>query len=345
MMKKTNILTIFLLLIIISCNRTNVTKTDKNQENRNKIINVQEKVTDIHHDLVLGNSVLNIIDNLLLVTDLKSTNKGIHLFDKNTFNYITSTGIIGRGPGEISRYGTIGINKNKNTFWISDYGKLLMWKFPIDSILKNDHFKPSEKVNLNKNLMIARYEFLNDSIVLGKAVHPLNHYEYIETMARFNINANKIKRFGYNHPKAVGKKSRSYFKLSVSNEFYVNCYIYCDLMTICDLNGNLKYNVYGPDWLENNKNKKDYFAGVDIIDKYIIASYLGEEGIIINQYKRPQGNLPSKLLVFDIKGNYIKTIETGHKFQFFCIDEENNRVIAYFVDRENPLGYFNLNLD
>ena len=116
-------------------------------------------------------------------------------------------------------------------------------------------------------------------------------------------------------------------------------------MTICDLDGNLKYNVYGPGWLNNKDNKNNYFNGVDLISNHIIASYLGDAGIIFDEYKRPRGNIPSRFLVFDLEGNYKETIETGHKFQAFCVDEDNKRVIAYFDGRENPLGYLNLNFD
>ena len=49
--------------------------------------------------------------------------------------------------------------------------------------------------------------------------------------------------------------------------------------------------------------------------------------------------------IFDLDGNYKETIETENKFTFFCIDEGNKRVIAYFSDRKEPLGYFNVNLD
>jgi len=98
----------------------------------------------------------------------------------------------------------------------------------------------------------------------------------------------------------------------------------------------------GQDWLNNKDNKNNYFNDVDLISNHIIASYLGDVGIIYDEYKRPRGNLPSKFLVFDLEGNYKETIETGYKFQTFCVDEENKRVIVYFEDRENPLGYFNI---
>ncbi len=36
------------------------------------------------------------------------------------------------------------------------------------------------------------------------------------------------------------------------------------------------------------------------------------------------------------------TCSTGYEFERFCIDEENKRIIAYFIDREEPLGYFDI---
>jgi len=36
------------------------------------------------------------------------------------------------------------------------------------------------------------------------------------------------------------------------------------------------------------------------------------------------------------------SLETGDKFSYFCVDEANNRIIAYFEGREEALGYFNI---
>jgi len=87
-----------------------------------------------------------------------------------------------------------------------------------------------------------------------------------------------------------------------------------------------------------------FFSDVYILNGHIIASYIGDVDIIYNEFKRPEGNRPSKFLIFDLEGNYRATIETEFKFDYFCVDEENNRIIAYFAERENPLGYFDLNL-
>jgi hypothetical protein len=330
----------FLILLIVGCKTTNHEKPEKFQKHRNKIINVSDKIIDINPEILFGNSVLYIIDDILIVNEVSPKGeKGIHLFNKNNFKYIKSTGFLGRGPGEIASLGGIGIDRKNRILWVQDHGNKVMWKFPLDSVLNNEMFKPKIKLELNYESFIERFGFLNDSLVLGVAVQILPDYSFVKAMSKINLNNNVIEKFGYVHPKAIGKNSSSVFALSVENNLYVNCYYYNDLITICDLNGNLKYNVYGPEGLNNKDNKKIYFFGKDLI-----ASYIGDVGIISDK-NGPKGNTPSKLIVFDMKGNYKKTIETGYKFTYFCVDEENNRIIAYFNSRVEALGYFNVDID
>ena len=331
-------------MLIAGCKGNREASTEKFQKHRDKIISVKDKIIGVKTDIIFGNSCLNIIDDILIVSEVKpSGDRGIHLFNKNTFEYITSTGIAGRGPGEITRQGTIAVDKKNKILWVSDYGKMVMWKFPLDSILHNRMFLPTGKIDLDRDLFVERYDFVNDSIVLGKAVRVLGSNKFNMITVKRNLNETRTEVFGYEHPDAIGKKSNSYFKLSVANSIYVNCYVFCDLMTICDLEGHLRYNIYGPDAFSRD-NKKEYFCGVDLFANHIIASYIGDNGILNSESGRPEGNLPSKFLLFDLDGNYKETIETGSKFTFFCVDEENHRVLACFADRENPLGYFDLEI-
>ncbi len=334
------------MLSLIACKSNTEKKTEKYKGKRNNIVNVEDKIVDIKTDVFFGDSYLNIIDDILIVTEKTTSGaKGIHLFNKNTFKYITSTAIIGKGPGEVARSGRMGIDDKNRIFWLPDHGKKLMWKFSLDSVLNNPMYKPTESINLYDDLFLVRFDLLNDSIALGKAVHMINHNNFEMNMAKLNLNTNTTGLFGFEHIETVKKKSNAYFKLSIENNIYVNCYIFSDLMTICDIDGTLKYNVYGPDWLKNMDNKNSYFGGVGFIDKHIIAAYNGSADIIYDKFKRGVGNSPSKFLVFDLKGNYEETIETGYSFNNFCVDEENQRLIVYFEGRENPLGYINLNIN
>lgn len=336
---------VVIIFIATACKNKSTEQTEKYQNDRNNIIDVRERIVEIKTDIIFGRSILYILDDFLIVNETEvSGEKGIHLFQKNTFEYITSTGFIGRGPGEISRPGRLGIDHTNKAFWAPDHGKRIMFKFILDSILENSRYKPTIKRDLNRELFLERFELLNDSIALGKAVHVIDNSSFDMAMAKLNIKTNNAQKFGYEHPEAVGKKSNSFCKISTKNKFYVNAYVFSDLITICDLNGNLKFNIYGSYWQKNNDNKNNYFSGVDILDNHILISYIGDVGIIYDKNGNPlHGNSPSLIQVFDFEGNYIQTLDIGEKFSFFCVDEENNRIIIYFEERGNPLAYFDLN--
>ena len=120
-MKHTNLLIYMLLLVLITgCKGNRKTSTEELQKHRDKIINVKDKITDIKTDILFGISNLNILDDMLIVSEIKpGGDKGIHLFNKNTFEYITSTGIAGRGPGEITRQGTVAVDNKNKILWVS----------------------------------------------------------------------------------------------------------------------------------------------------------------------------------------------------------------------------------
>lgn len=336
--------TLFAITAFYGCNR------DESQEKyinwNSHLVNMSDSIQDIKTSIIFGDSWLYILDNyLILCENSPSGNKGVHVFNKNTFEYITSTAIVGEGPGDVARQGRIAVNPNKHEFWLSDYAKMVMWRFPIDSVLHNSKFKPSEKFDLYSKLFIEKFGFLNDTIALGKGVGVISNNSFAMHMVKLNLRTNTTKPFGYEHPKSVGKgKSNSTFAISVNHGFYVNCYYYIDLVTICDLEGKLRCNIYGSSWNTRKNDKNVYFYGVDIYHNYVIGGYINDKGFIFDQNQRPRGNLPSKLAIMDSNGNHIKTLEIGYKFKYFCVDEQNKRVIFYFDDRENPLGYINLNL-
>ncbi len=194
---------------------------------------------------------------------------------------------------------------------------------------------------MDDELLLVDFGFLNDSIVLGRAIHSLSHSTFDMTMTKLNANTNEIERFGYENPECPGKKKIASFSLSVENNFYVNCYDECDLMTICDLNGNLKHNIYGPGWNDKDQDRKAYYFGSDIFNGKIVAAYIGDLEFVFKG-NITRGAAPSTLIIFEKDGRYLKTINTGYEFERFCIDEENKRIITYFIDREEPLGYFNI---
>lgn len=328
------------IFLFISCNKS--TKTDQNQKERNNAIDISSQITDIKTNLIFGKSWLYIVDSFLVVEEQKPIgDKGIHIFNKNTFRYITSTGIVGKGPREVTRQGRIGIDHNKRIMWVDDHGKRVRWEFPIDSILNNCNFMPIGNTGIPIKFFLEEYDFINDSIAIGKAWNIVNSSSFDNKMAKLDFNKNITTLFGYMHPKVTGEKSKFSFKLSLKDSLYVNGYLTCDLMTICDLDGNLKCNVYGPDWGTPNEEWRDYFTGIGIINKHIIASFVGQDRFYYDKNSRLKYNWPTKFMVFNLNGNYESTLETGCTIIDFCVDDENGRVIAYFDNRDNPLAFFN----
>jgi len=341
-MKKKGLNNLILVLLMTSCNNANKTSTEVIQKHRDKIVSVSDQIIDIKSEILFGSSSLYIIDDILIVSEISPKGKrGIHLFNKNTFKYITSTGIMGEGPGEISTIGHLGIDKKNRTFLVPDVGKKLVYKFPLDSVLSNNRFKPTIGKRMKDDLFMERFNVLNDSVIIGRSWRVTTDHSFDMITTTLNIKNYNIEKLGYENPKAVGKKSCSFFSSSVEHDFYVNCYYYIDLITICSLSGNLEYNVYGPGWFDKEQKINAYFFGIEACKNQIYASYIGRNRINVKG-NITKGSLPSKLIVFNEEGSYQKTIDTGYEFNQFCIDEDKNRIIVYFDNREEALGYFSI---
>ena len=342
-MRYLHILFTIMLFTIAGCGKSNEKKTELVQRERGRIVDVSDKIVSIKTDYVIGKAFLYIIDDILLTEEFYPKGEKVdHLFDLNTFRYITSTGVMGRGPGEITIPSGIYVDSGKRIFWQLDVGKKLWHKMSLDSVLNEKNFMPSASVKQVDTLLLVNYGFLNDSIALGKAIEPFTGSPFVTmAMTKFNINTGEIMRFGYENPGVKGRYTNSYFDMSVKDGIYVNSYAFKDLMTICDLDGNLKCNVYGPGWDDPEKDDNSYFFDAVIHNNKIFASYLGSSRIIV-EGNIQRGAYPKSIIVFGLDGSYQKIIETGSEICSFCIDEKNNRIIAYFNDREEPLGYFNI---
>lgn len=83
-----------------------------------------------------------------------------------------------------------------------------------------------------------------------------------------------------------------------------------------------------------------FFGPVQITEKYIFTSYLGEEGFELDEKEGPKTVSKAKILAFDLEEDLVKVFETGDELGLFVVDEWNQRIICYFNDRESPVGFF-----
>ena len=54
----------------------------------------------------------------------------------------------------------------------------------------------------------------------------------------------------------------------------------------------------------------------------IVALYSGNKS-----FTNGKTNYPTKFVVFDLDGNYLKTLETGYPIISFCYDKDNHRIL------------------
>jgi len=329
------ILYVLFISLFLSC--THGSKTDKYQYNRDNVFRAKEKVKEIvipENDVLIGAFPgLFILNDYLIIRDSRSTGKLIHIFNKNTFKYITSVADKGQGPGEIANIGNIACDEANRKFYVSDHGKQEILSYDLDSVLINPLYLPKVKMKIDKGFFPDRYQYISDTLSYCRTIEITGNNDYQDGIGIFNMSTGEIKEIGNKHPNL--NKNRINVSVSVENCIYVEYSYFYDLFTICSLNGDLKYSVYGPNW-SNRRDGKDYFGKVVFIKNNIFASY-GQGNLQTNEY------IPTKFLIFNVSGDYLLTIEPGYWITDFCYDKGNNRVIMALNEAKMQFAYLNLN--
>lgn len=317
------------VIFICSCTTS---PTEKHQNSRNNIINVQDKVKEIIIDepLISSYSSMYMMDKYLIITDWKAYDKQIHLFDKNSFQHLISTTRIGQGPNEITHINGIIPDEKHGKFYAIDGGKRKLFSYDIDSLLMNENYSFTTKTDLIWDYP-ANFVYVEDTFTIAQMADFNSTGEGKLSTGIWNLRTGEYNK-GYEHPSI--EESIFQFAASPNAGIYVVCYSYYDLMTICDLSGNLKYNIYGPKWSDKSRDFKYTSMGACIGGDKIFTLYSGER-------RNEPGSYPMLINVFDINGEYLKTLYIGYKQTGICYDEENHRLILNFDD-DIQFGYLDL---
>ena len=329
---------LFLLLILLpwACADN---PTEKHQGSRNHVINVRDKIKEIPtEDTPISNiNHTYLMADYLMISDYKSPGEQLLLFDRKTFNYAGSFIPKGQGPGEIARFGHIGVDEARRKLYITDLASLKIFAYPLDSLLANPKYIPEVKIQLNEALFPWAYQYISDTLCIGIIFEPIGNSTFTQSVARWNMNTGEITPLKYERINV--KRRRLHSAASVEKGLIVKCYNHFYLMTICTLDGDLKYNIYGPNWNESvDSNRITYYEQPAFCGDRIFVLYLG--GNTAND-DGTNGNYPTKLQVFDLDGNYLNTLETGYNIISILYDEDNNRLILN-MDDEIQFGYLDL---
>lgn len=317
------------LTMALCCSCLSKSTAEIYQVEREHIIDVHDRINEIPlGDLLIGfYSWPVVIDNYMFITDYKTTNEFVHIFDKNNFKYITSIAPRGQGPGEIARIGGyITEDKANRKFYVSDFGKYRIFSYDLDSAIIDPDYFPVEKLRMSEQTVIDNYEYINDTLSIGVAIQRFGNGDFNPIVVKFNMKTGEIIPMSYAINPHV-KKKRIFFALSMEHGIYVEAYMPHDLMTICTLDGELIYNIYGPNW-DTETHDNDYFNNVIFCEDKIVATYSGEKSVTVD--RKPI--YATKFQVFDLEGNYLRTLETGYSIISYCYDKDNHRIIMSLND-------------
>ncbi|RHR58869.1 6-bladed beta-propeller [Parabacteroides sp. AF17-28] len=325
---------ILFLLALCACS-SQKDGTEIYQTKRDNKINVRDRIKEIDMGDVLISrySGPSILDQYLIIGDYWTKDTVVFIFDKNNFRHICSTALKGPGPDEITNFGSVGINEKKREFYLTDHGKKKIFTYSLDSVLADpQNYTHTVKADLGDYIPM-RYIYVNDTLSYGTFMWPQPGRPFDVTIAKWNMVTGATTPLNYINPEI--KRVRASFAVSLEQNVIVECFSHNDLMTILDLDGNLKYNVYGPDWDNEVSNRRDFFNDVLIAgDKIIAITSLGGS-------HSSKEALTTTLFVFDLRGKYLQTLEIGYDIEGFCYDKDNNRLIFCFND-EIQYGYLDL---
>lgn len=325
----------FLLALqaILGCHSGN--PTEKHLSHRNNIENVHDKIVaiDIDEPYISSNCKVYVMDKYLFIVDYLSSHRFIHIFDKNTFQYIANIAPKGHGPYEFINIGDICPDEKNRKFYVFDYSKYKLFSYDLDSVIRDPSYRFHEKTSFKEPLYPYKCCYINDTLSLVSIVDVENNYRNVNILAGLWNMCTRELRIGYENPSV--KKKRFQFAASAEEGIYVKCYSRYDLMTICNLDGTLKCNVYGPEWNKEITNTCHYNMDVHICKDRILALYSGAD-------HRSKEHYPSKIHIFDTAGNYIKTLETGFHILFFWYDKEKHRIVFCTYYDEMQFGYLDL---
>lgn len=326
-MKLLNI--IILSILMLGCTTS---PKEKYQKSRNNLVNVHDKIKELIIDdpLISGYSNMYIMDKYLIITDWRAHDKQIHLFDKKDFRHLTSTTRVGQGPNEIIHINAIIPDEKHGKFYAIDGGKRKLFSYDLDSLLADNNYSFTTKADLVWNYP-ANFTYVEDTFTIAQMADFNANGEGKLSAGIWNLSTGTYKK-GYEHPSV--EENIFQFAASPEANLYIICYSYYDLMTICDINGNLRCNIYGPKWKDKSRDFKYFSMGSCIGGDKVYALYSGKE-------RNRRDNYPEQIIVFDTEGNYLKTLNVGYKLIGLCYDKDNYRLILNFDD-DIQFGYLDL---
>ena len=289
-------------------------------------------------------SIIHPYDSLYILTNNPMDTHQIHLYDEN-FEYLISSGITGKGPGEIINPFWAALDDKNGIIWFLDMGRREFLKYPVDHIINDPGFIPSESIPLPDDVsMIVDYkphgkdlfsfaDIDSDDVLIsffnneGKIIESLTRSEELDNLIDINETYPPVPTYIYEkHP---------------VKDLYVVAYRFSDIIAIIDREGNVIASVQGPDMINqvpdgSNDRQKRTYSFIRCNENYIFAHYLGGYQLDedMNYF------YPKYIHVFDWEANPVARLILDDQLSSFTIDNKEMRIMGFSHTRGDILFYY-----
>lgn len=325
------------ILVVLAWGCSHHSSVDKHLNHSGNVMDVKELVTEIVIDtpLLSGMTTPYILGKYLILSDHQSKENLVFIFDKKDFSYIAGAVHPGEGPDEITMLGELIPDKVHHRLFVADYGKMKIMSYSLDSILLNPDCLPESKIDMNNSIIPTRLIYVNDTLCYACCMTVESGKPFQESLVTWNMKTGDIHPLISGHPEIERKRIR--YTVSLEKKLIAVSYNHHDLLATYDLKGNLKHYIYGSNWDNATSNAMIYYyKGIIICNDRIIVGYSGES----NPNTGPIN--VTHLLMYDLDGNYIKTLNVGYNMNAFCYDPEYNRIIMSLNDENRQFAYLDL---
>ncbi len=294
------------------------------------------KAKQVAIDEVYTHGRFSFYDTLLIITNTPGNEHQIHIYNKN-FKYITSSGKSGKGPGEIANPFFASLDSKHGIVWFLDMGKRNIFKFPVDSMLKNPQFLSAEKESMPVPsaipILLQYYPYGDDLFSCA------NYFSDKYLISFFNKNGEVIDSLGITKSELLDNINSSdkripkvtfLYEKHPKKELYALVYKYSDIVVIINNKGEVISISQGPDMINQNPdaligNHRIAYAEIHCDEHHIYALYNGNYVTDENQHP----NYPQIIHVFDWDGKPVAKLDLDHPIVLFTLQNDVKRAVAF----------------
>ncbi len=285
-----------------------------------------------------------ICDSVIFITNTPDNTHQIHIYN-DEFEYLGSGGLKGKGPGEIINPFMARIDYEKDILWFADMGRQELIKFPVDSLVSNPGFNPSQSIPIPKDLWIIS--------LFGSYTDNLFHFADFQSptnlVSFFNQQGQRIDSltiYKENLPSGLINSNKQAFMPTYIYQFHpdyqrlVVAWVYSDKFAILKGDGEIIKILKGPDDIDQipditNENQIRSYAQIQVDEKYIYMLYRGSSTFDADKNL----NLPNRIFVFDWDGQPIASLYIDHPIPQFTLDKTNNRFLSMSMNTGDIIIY------